>query len=321
MHEDRLTLDEHGRVLDSQHVVDLDATPARDVISGSDHGALAEVARWTAQRPVPAALLAGALALLVLAGLVAALAPRPGARIAIEDPESAVPHPWPALTAYYVLTADTQVRAVGLAGPMVGGSTADIGPGGVLQVDAVPDCSDPASLDAPGPATYDVQLVGPDGPVTTPLPDGVLDWGSALRQACWLERAADGLTVRDLAVRTDPLGRWLGLELTVVSSVGRAAQVSSVEFVDRARGGAQQVVLADAAGSSVLVRMPLSSCAAGSSGLRQTVPWRVSLAVGPPGSQPLAEVAVDVTREQRARVARAVLGRCAAASAAGPLAR
>lgn len=314
MHADRLTLDEHGSVIGSQDVIDLDASPARDVISGSGHGALTRVARWAVQRPVPAALLAGAVALLVLAGLIAALAPRPGARIAIEASDSAAPHPWPALTAYYGLTADPQVRAVGLAGPMVGGSTARILAGGVLQVDAVPDCSDPSSLDAPASPSYVVQLVGPDGAFTAPLPLEVHDWGSALRQACWLQRAAQGLTVRDLAVRPDPQGRWLGLELTLASTVGRDAQVQSVEFVDRTCSGAQPVVLADGADARVLVRMPLSSCASGSSGLRQTVPWRVSLAVGPPGLPPLAEVAVDVARDQRTRVARAVLDRCAAAA-------
>ncbi len=330
----RLELDDDGRVLDDgppHPAPDVLADPLRPKGSGPLASYLA--GSWVARRrPAVTRIVAGGTALVALAVTVSVARGEPTAPdldarvtgIALVTEADGPGADGVLVGTYRVTPADprTTVTVDGVVGPGIrasGSRGRAGGDGDDRAVAALPDCADPRSLDGPASGyALDTTRTGPGGRAVReriPVPGGIVDWGSAVRRACWAAAGRDLVPV-SLATRVAADGRRVTLDVGLRNGMGRDVEVHAVDVADVATlDAADAGVVATGATRTLRVRVPVTDCARadgapGSMAARSGVPASLPWAVGPVGDAPVAVVAVPLTPAQVAAAARAVRAAC-----------
>lgn len=148
-------------------------------------------------------------------------------------------------------------------------------------VSAVPDCSDPATLDAARKAPHRLHVQrrvgdGRSSHGTPQLRGRVLDWDSAIQTACWQWLTAQRVHLVGLV--DDQQQDRAGLRATLHSDLPRDIDVHVIDVADVATVDAPDSAVLHAGSShSYRVRQPAGSC-----GSLQSLAW----SLGPVGQDP-----------------------------------
>jgi hypothetical protein len=285
------------------------------------------------------------VALIVTVGLVAALvAVRPPpqetlSRAAVEGVSIEVPPPRtgatdtrPIVATYRVGSSVSGMRFTvhGVTGPFIGRSEgrrvvgSGTGPARLFRVTVRPDCSDPASLDGTD-AAYLVALSRRDSGGTSVsgrirVASSPVDWGAAIRQDCWQQRAASGIHVEGLTTEVDRRRRLLDLRVSLRSTLPedirvRVIDIADVSTIDAADSG----TLRSGATHVFVVRWPAADCSSSVLPLSRFRPTAeaggdaapdLAWSVGPVGKDPAALVATAFSSRQLSSVGEAVAALC-----------
>lgn len=285
-----------------------------------------------------------AAALIVAAGLVGTLvalrsspveplsrAAVDGLSIEVPPPALGAPDPRPIVATYRVGSKASGMRFTvhGVTGPFIGhsegrrvvGSAA--GQAQLFRVTVRPDCSDPSSLDRTG-ASYLVALTrrdsgGRSASGRVRVASSTVDWGAAIRQDCWQQRAAGSIQVDGLVAEADPHRGLLDLRVSLRSTLPadsrvRVIDIANVSTIDAADSG----ILRAGATHPFHVRWPVADCSSpvpplstlGAPALGGGIAPALAWSVGPVRGDPAAVLTTALSRRQLATIHQALAALC-----------